>query len=739
MEQLVDLPSNRLRTERESVRDSVRRQRIKRGRGYYRKSIERITKVRACADIVNDWPVERTSLEWWGKALAVWLPPPAMTIDGWADTTRKIAGDFAAEPGDWHTDKCGFMREIMRACSPNDPCSRVVLVKSAQTSGTESAILNTIGFHIDVNPRSMLVIFPTLDLAQSFAKERLEPMVEICPSLKDKVGDVGRAAVGKIASTIMKKRYPGGFLNLAGANSTSGLSSRPVPIVMMDEVDRCIQNAGREGNPTALLAVRASTFIDRKEIYISSPANPKGTSGIIQMFEDGTQEEWFVRCPACEREQVLEWEQLDLYTAELTCMNPDCMKKFPQWQWEPWNEEKGRWISAKVHPNTRSFKINGLTSPWLVWQDLILEWKEANRVLAFGDNSLMRVFINTRLARNFEAVGKKVEVDLYGVRREVYDCRKKGAELPDGVILLTAAIDVQDSYLAYEVVGWGRGRESWGIEYGEFQGDPAAPDQRVWQLADEFIHKRLFHYTNGDRARVKLCFVDSSGHKTNSVYAYTKARHPRVISIRGVGGIGHGIIVGGKRREGGSNVWIVRLGVDTLKDELFARLEINKHGPGYCHYPMEESGMDCCGYSKDYFDQLTAEQRVLKYSKGGFAKYEWQKNRTDANEALDIRNYNRAALEYLRVKLEQMPRDILSDKQLQQMKIEEVEISGRKMMIDNREVQIQRKSNVKGGRYGGTTLEGSEGSLFSTDEPRQQKAASQVRRTTRYGSVGTSF
>src|SRR5215469_10378907 len=358
---------------REANHDIYNRRRIKKGRGYYRKSIERINKVRACDNIITDWPTDPKSLEWWWKALATWNPPPAMTIDGWADTSRRIAGDFAAEPGDWRTDKCGFMREVMRACSPNDPCSRVILVKSSQTSGTESAILNTIGFHIDVNPRSMLVIFPTLDLAQSFSRERLEPMIEICPTLKDKVGEVKMSNSNKSNCTIMKKRYPGGFLNVAGANSTSGLSSRPVPIVMMDEVDRCIQNSGREGNPTALLAVRASTFIDRKEIYISSPANPKGTSGIIQMYEDGSMEEWYVRCPKCGFEQVLEWEQLDIFSATLACLHPDCMMKFSQWEWEPWSEDNGRWVAGQTHPNTRSFKVNGLNSPWLSWSDLVLE------------------------------------------------------------------------------------------------------------------------------------------------------------------------------------------------------------------------------------------------------------------------------------------------------------------------------------------------------------------------------
>jgi hypothetical protein len=38
--------------------------------------------------------------------------------------------------------------------------------------------------------------------------------------------------------------------------------------------------------------------------------------------------------------------------------------------------------------------------------------------------------------------------------------------------------------------------------------------------------------------RVRLTVVDSGGHATTDVYKYTKARQPRVFSIKGVGGIG---------------------------------------------------------------------------------------------------------------------------------------------------------------------------------------------------------
>jgi hypothetical protein len=69
------------------------------------------------------------------------------------------------------------------------------------------------------------------------------------PRLRDKVCDVAVGPDTANRSSIKKKRYPGGFLNFGGANSAAGLSSRPLPVVLMDEVDSCIQNAGSSGGP----------------------------------------------------------------------------------------------------------------------------------------------------------------------------------------------------------------------------------------------------------------------------------------------------------------------------------------------------------------------------------------------------------------------------------------------------------------------------------------------------------
>ena len=63
------------------------------------------------------------------------------------------------------------------------------------------------------------MIFPTLDLAESFSRERLEPMISMMPALKNLVADVAVGPDTANRSSIKKKRYPGGFLNLIGANS----------------------------------------------------------------------------------------------------------------------------------------------------------------------------------------------------------------------------------------------------------------------------------------------------------------------------------------------------------------------------------------------------------------------------------------------------------------------------------------------------------------------------------------
>jgi phage terminase large subunit GpA-like protein len=60
--------------------------------------------------------------------------------------------------------------------------------------------------------------------------------------------------------TLLHKSFPGGHITLAGSNSPASLASRPVRIVLFDEVDRFPYSAGAEGDPVTLGKKRTTTF-----------------------------------------------------------------------------------------------------------------------------------------------------------------------------------------------------------------------------------------------------------------------------------------------------------------------------------------------------------------------------------------------------------------------------------------------------------------------------------------------
>jgi hypothetical protein len=121
---------------------------------------------------------------------------------------------------------------------------------------------------------------------------------------------------------------------------------------------------------------------------------------------------------------------MDLESACVACVK--CGEHFGQHEWNR-GEEFLRWrFDRPEHESTQGFRLNGLNSPWLDWRiNLVGEYREAKRIADMGDESLLRVFFNTRLARSYRLLGKQLDLDLYHDRREVYPCHKSGAEIPD--------------------------------------------------------------------------------------------------------------------------------------------------------------------------------------------------------------------------------------------------------------------------------------------------------------------
>ena len=177
---------------------------------------------------------------------------------------------------------------------------------SAQVGKTETFLNNPVGYFIAQDPAPILVIQPTLEMAQTWSKDRFAPMLRDCPALKDLVQDP-RARSSN--NTILHKTFAGGHITMAGANSASSLASRPIRIVFLDEVDRFPASAGTEGDPVSLAKKRTTTFWNRKIIMTSTPT-VKGASRIEQAFLESDQRKYYVPCPKCGEFQVLMWSNI---------------------------------------------------------------------------------------------------------------------------------------------------------------------------------------------------------------------------------------------------------------------------------------------------------------------------------------------------------------------------------------------------------------------------------------------
>ena len=88
-------------------------------------------------------------------------------------------------------------------------------------------------------------------------------MIRDTPCLANKVHSSSARDSG---NTLRQKVFTGGRLSVVGANSPAGLASRPVRIVLADEVDRFPISAASEGDPLALASKRQATFWNQKNV-----------------------------------------------------------------------------------------------------------------------------------------------------------------------------------------------------------------------------------------------------------------------------------------------------------------------------------------------------------------------------------------------------------------------------------------------------------------------------------------
>jgi len=83
--------------------------------------------------------------------------------------------------------------------------------------GKSELWLNLLAYVIAVEPGPMLIVLPTLSMAEAFSKDRLSPLFRDMPVLRGKVADP-ESKEG--AATMFHRRFTGGHLTLVGSNSS---------------------------------------------------------------------------------------------------------------------------------------------------------------------------------------------------------------------------------------------------------------------------------------------------------------------------------------------------------------------------------------------------------------------------------------------------------------------------------------------------------------------------------------
>ena len=569
-----------------------------------------------------NWTSYRSELS---KLLSVATPPPRQTVSEWADANRRLSPEASAEPGQWDTSRAEYLRGIMDAVS--DPAVHTTVVMAAAQTGKTETLNNLVGFHIDRDPSPILVLQPTLDMGQAWSKDRLAPMLRDTPSLRGKVKD---ARSRDSANTVLHKVFPGGHITIAGANSAASLASRPIRIVVADEIDRYPASAGTEGDPVSLASKRSMTFWNRKLVLTSTPTM-KGASRIEKAWEKSDQRRFYVPCPLCQHSQTMKWSSVRWdKDAEGESM-PETAAYYCEGCGAAWSEAErlqavtgGEWRASRPPNGTAGFHLNALVSPWVQLPELVAEFLDSKD---FPEK--LRVFVNTCLGESWEdQAGEKVDPTGFLER-----CESWGEHVPEGAAVLTVGVDVQDDRLELEVVGWGAGEEAWSLDYRVIRGDPstAAP----WNDLDAILLKS-YRRADGVDLRITATAVDAGGHHAQGVYSFTRARYARrVWAVRGASKPGQPIWPRKPTKKNVGRVPLFMVGTDAAKDLIMGRLRIEPGRPGYCHFPADRDAA--------YFAQLTAERVVTKYDKG-HPKRTWVKKPSQRNEALDARVYATAAL-----------------------------------------------------------------------------------------------
>ena len=455
----------------------------------------------------------------------MWRPPGYATADLWADACRHLPAG-SPFPGPWDTDRTPYLRTPMRAFA--DPAIEYVVLMLARQMGKTEFGFNVLGWMWESAPAPAMWVTPTQKLAYSIARDRIYKMLRTCGTLWDRL-DKRYAKPGSLERWVSGVRF-----GISWAGSPTELSSHPNRIVLVDERSRMVTDAGSEGDPVQIVKGGTDMFPDATIGIMSSPLDEE-TCPTYRWWLTGSKMRWCWRCPDCgewlvpclanarypekasyEVIKVEAW--MECPTCEHAIRDEDRLKVEADYQPCVVTDEGDVQLAPglEVRNSVASYWATGFASPRRGIGDIMERYARAQRdELGDDPEETLRGVVTASAGELWKSVGEGADP------LEVRSCQR--TDVPEGIQLVTAGVDVQQDSLYFVVRGWTHGSTSMLLEHDQIHGATEFDD--VWLKLATALEGRFCGLP------VHSVLIDS-GHNTAQVYAVCD-RHVKWQPARG--------------------------------------------------------------------------------------------------------------------------------------------------------------------------------------------------------------
>ena len=549
----------------------------------------------------------------------VYAPPPDYTVSEFASEHRYMSTKDSPESGRWkHWWYQIDMQDVF-----NDLSVQICVFMTSTQIGKTAIIFNIIMYIVCVLSGGITFALPSDTYAKDYSKARLGPMIQDCPELAKKIPPGKRSG-----NTVLFKEWATGFLRFIGSGNADKASSFPCGFILGDEVDRFERGARSssgqiEGTIIDLLIERFKQF-QRKFLLLTSTPTVKDTSVIYEYWQRSDQRKPFVKCPFCDHEQFLAWEQFNWLGKDDkdVIADEEKIKKSFHFECEECNAEifeddfeefpiPGRWVKTNPKGKFPGFHINAFyTNPWI---------ENFEKYLNCGQNQLkLMTFWNTTLGLpfSFEAIATPDWKTLQDKEKFYH----RGT-VPEEVAVLLGGCDVQHDRVELTVAGVIK-NQIFVIDHHVIPGNTHNADDPLWEELDDLVYRAMWDKPDGTQLKIHKIAIDSR-HNANAVWRFSRTRK-KVIPVTGTGVWSDKVLPAkkfeikenGKSRRLGKHRY--PLGVSLIKMDLYGRLNL----PTTDGIPSEYISFPH-GMSDDYYKQVCGEACELVEDSEGRQKYKW--------------------------------------------------------------------------------------------------------------------